>query len=160
MITQALVKELFEYKDGELFWKEGGRPKVRQGDRAGFVTTRGYRKVSINSKRYYIHRLVFLMFHGYFPKFVDHINGNSGDNRIENLREATNAQNMHNAKLSKTNTSGVKGVSWHKDAKKWRVRLSLNGKRINLGLYNTLEQAATVSKTARQNYHKEFTNHG
>jgi len=66
--------------------------------------------------------LIFLYHHGYLPKFVDHIDGNKKNNRIENLREATKSQNAMNQKVSTRNTSGIKGVMWHKRDKKWFVQ--------------------------------------
>ena len=73
---------------------------------------------------------------------VDHLNGNGLDNRKENLRICTNSQNIQNSKRHKDNTSGYKGVCFHKLGKKWQASLSVNGKRKHLGLWNTKEDAA------------------
>ena len=61
-------------------------------------------------KMYLTYRLIFLMEHGYMPKYVDHINGDPADNRIENLREATAMQNGTNRGKQTNNTSGYKNV--------------------------------------------------
>ena len=59
------------------------------------------------------------MFNDYIPNIVDHIDGNSSNNCIENLRDANKAQNGWNSKLNKNNSSGIRGVSWNKQTKKW-----------------------------------------
>lgn len=160
MITQTLVQELFDYKDGNLYRRKS-ISQVRAGSKVGTVMTdnkTGYTryKVCINNKEYYVHRVIFLYHHGYLPKGIDHINGNSCDNRIENLRPANQSQNMSNAKLSKANTSGIKGVYWDKTVEKWIARVCVNYKAINLGRYDTLDEAAAVIKQKRIELHKEF----
>lgn len=72
---------------------------------------------------------------------VDHINGDTLDNRRSNLRACTHQQNSYNQKLRKSNTSGYKGVSWHKQRKKWVVQLQYNGKKLHLGLFTDIEDA-------------------
>lgn len=158
MITQELVKSFFDYKDGVLYWKINRTKLAKAGTKAGSIL-KGEQtryKVSINSKYYYLHRIIFLYHHGYLPKYIDHINGDSTDNRIENLRAATQSQNTSNAKLFNTNTSGIKGVSWDKRNNKWTVGIGLDYKRIHLGRYDTLEEAKTVIEKKRKELHKEF----
>jgi len=70
---------------------------------------------------------------------VDHKDRNATlDNREENLRIATHAQNQRNVGPNVRNRSGFKGVSWDKAAGKWRTRIQFNGKQIHLGLFNSL----------------------
>jgi hypothetical protein len=87
---------------------------------------------------------------------VDHINGNGLDNRRENLRLATVAQNQHNQGLSIKNTSGFKGVSWHKATGGWQAKIKFEGKRIWLGSYDTPEEAAAAYAAASEKFHGEF----
>lgn len=160
MITQELVRNLFDYKDGNLFRKQSV-PKAKAGTKAGVLMTdktTGYTryKVGINNKEYYVHRIIFLYHHGYLPKIIDHINGDASDNRIENLRPANQSQNLSNAKLSTANTSGIKGVYWDKKLKKWRAKVMLNYKSICIGSYATLEEAAKAVTIKRKELHKEF----
>jgi hypothetical protein len=97
-LTQEKVKELFEYRDGALFLKNrttdsiGRSVKHLNGKIAGTPDSSGYLQTKINGKLHLNHRLIFLMFNGYLPSFVDHINGKRSDNRIENLRSATISQ--------------------------------------------------------------------
>ena len=159
MLTQDRVKELFEYKDGKLYSKVN-RTRLRIGDEVGGVCpTTGYFRLRIEQKRYKRSRIIFLYHNGYMPKVVDHINGNTTDDRIENLREADFYTNQYNAKLRKDSTSGIKNVHWSKSHNKWQVRICIDGKRKGLGYYDDLELAALVAEEARNKYHKEFARH-
>ena len=88
--------------------------------------------------------------------YVDHINGNSLDNRRENLRIATRSQNQHNRTIQKNNTSGYKGVKWSKRSNKWQVAIGINGTRIHLGYYENKHVAAKVYNDAALKYLGEF----
>ena len=113
----------------------------------------GYYFVTLckNSKRkmHYIHRLVAMNFiaNPENKQMVDHRDGNKQNNNVANLRWATNQENQRNAKLPERNTSGIKGVAWHKRDKRWRARVTINNVDIHLGYFKTLEEA----KEARQN---------
>jgi hypothetical protein len=158
-ITQDQVRDLFEYRDGELYWKiNKGRVKI--GDKASAIDSHGYLRTSINGKLHKNHRIIFLMFNGYLPDCIDHIDGNPSNNRVENLRKATLSQNQHNAKTPKTNTSGIKGVNWYKRDKKWCVQLRVNGKKKHFGYYDSIEAAKLAIQKARVALHGAFANHG
>ena len=112
----------------------------------------GYIRTSIFGKRYLLHRLAWLYTHGKWPtKQIDHINGNRSDNRLENLREASNAQNCQNIIARRTNPSGFLGVSRHEN--KWRAAISVNGKRKNLGRFDTPEAAFDAYSKAKAELH-------
>ena len=96
------------------------------------------------------------MFHGYLPKCVDHIDRDQTNDRIENLRAATVAENQRNVALRKDNSSGVKNVCWNKRSKKWGVQLSFNGKIRHFGHYDNLELAELVALEARAKFHGKF----
>lgn len=126
-----------------------------------FITTSGTRtkQVRINGKMYYVHRIIFKLCTGEEPDLIDHINGDSSDNRLENLRSVDNTTNSRNSKRNKNNTSGVTGVSWSKLLNKWEAYIWDNSVKINLGLFSDLNEAISVRKKAEQrlNYHE---NHG
>jgi hypothetical protein len=159
-ITQDYVKQLFEYRDGELYWKNSPANSVKIGAKAGTLNHTCYYQIKIKDKKYLNHRLIFLMHNGYLPECLDHIDGNRVNNRIENLRPATLTENQHNRKLNKNNTSGVKGVSWRKLANKWAVKIVVNNKQKHLGYFDDLELADLVAQEARDKYHGAFANHG
>ena len=157
MITQELVCSLFEYRDGKLFWKvpKSGRTV---GKEAGTMSiSSGYRHVWIHYKQYLTHRIIYLMFHGHLPKFLDHLDGDSNNNKIENLREATAEQNQRNRGLSCRNNTGVKNVS--KRGNRYRVGFTYEGKHLHVGYYGTLTEAEQAAKIKRQQLHKEFARH-
>ena len=157
LLTANYLKDLFEYKDGNLYWKQKTSKKshIKVGDEAGTVSNR-YKRVSINKKLYLNHRIIFMMHHGYMPEFIDHIDNNSLNNRIENLREATFCENQHNAKLRKDNKSGVKGISWHSRFKKWSAKITVNKKVIYLGNFDDINEAKNVVELARKFTHGDF----
>lgn len=156
--SKDYLHQIFEYRDKDLYWKiSKGAAKI--GSKVGAFDKDGYRFTSINYKYYKVHRLIFMMHHGFFPIQVDHINGNKADNSIENLREATHSLNECNKKIQKNNTSGVKGVCWRKDIKKWAVRVAINKKNYRLGYFEDLELASLVAEMAREKYHKEYARH-
>jgi hypothetical protein len=88
--------------------------------------------------------------------FTDHINGNKLDNRRVNLRICTNAQNMMNRGRQSNNSSGFRGVAWHKQRKKWRAFIKINGKQKSLGLYENINDAVKVYEKEAQMIFKEF----
>lgn len=91
------------------------------------------------------------------PGFVvDHINGNGLDNRRENLRIITNKENIRCQRINRNNTSGYRGVSWHKGKQRWEARIRVNGKRLNLGRYKTAEEAAYAYDEAAKRHFQEF----
>ena len=152
------INEFFCYKDGSLIRiKKSGGQKV--GSIAGWVTVcngRFYRKMNIKRIVLYVHRVIFNLHHGYLPKYIDHIDGNSLNNKIENLREASQSQNMANARKKSTNTSGYKGVTFRKDTKKWQSAIMVNGKHISLGSYKDKKDAAMAYEAGALKYYKEF----
>ena len=152
-----LANHLFSYENGVLYWKNPSNPvKTPRGSVAGHVSKRGYVHIQYDRKIYKAHRLIFLMFNGYLPDIIDHIDGNILNNRPENLRAATFLGNAQNAKKRKDNSSGIKNVCWHKRLNKWGVSLSVEGKICHFGYFDDLELAALVASEARDKYHGEF----
>ena len=107
--------------------------------------------------RLYLHRILLKC-----PKGlqIDHINGNGLDNRKENLRICTHAENGRNRKVGDNNTSGYKGVSWITRQGKWRATIKINQKRIHLGEYVNIIDAINAYETAATNYFGSFKREG
>jgi hypothetical protein len=163
MLTKEQLHELFDYRDGELYWKVRPSPRSRKrvGDRAGCDFGDGRRIVGIRNKQYLVHRVIFMMHHGWVADEIDHkIDiSNIKDNRIENLRAATHGQNSHNAKLPKNNTSGIKGVSWSNTSKKWYVQVVCSKVHVVKRYFDDIELAELVAIEARNKFHGEFARH-
>ena len=160
-LTQEQVLELLSYADGKLYWRKKTSKKTVVGAEAGTLRkTDGYRQIMISRRTYRTHRLIYLYHTGCLPEILDHINQNVSDNRIENLRSATRAENAYNCKLRPDNTSGVKGVTWCKNKRKWVARLYANRQVLNLGRFVAMQDAIDVVKAARQQYHGAFASEG
>jgi len=105
------------------------------------------------SRLVYMHRLLMDAQPG---QHVDHINGDRLDNRRSNLRLVTNTQNQQNKRTPSHNTSGYKGVCWHKRVKKWHVRITVDGKRLHLGYTRDRETAAQLYDAAARFFFGEY----
>jgi hypothetical protein len=158
ILKKEYLNELFEYKDGNLFWKKA-KAGTAKGSLAG-TKSHHYYQICINYKIYRTHRLIWIFHNGNTENTIDHINGNSFDNRIENLRICNLSENSCNSRKKKNNTSGVKGVGWCLQKKKWRARIVHKNKEIHIGFFDNLNQAEIKIKEKRQEIHKEFTNNG
>ena len=158
MITQTELKEVLKYNrnTGVFTWKKNLSRTAREGKSAGWYEE-GYICIQVKGRAYRANRLAYLYMKGEWPKhLVDHINRVKDDNRWNNLRHATNSQNNINSKKQKNNTSGYKGVSWHKASGKWSVGIGYKGKRQNLGLYNNIQEAADVYNKKAKELYGEF----
>lgn len=178
IITSKYINSILSYNEttGTLTWKK--RPVDHFKSNKGFAVWNGkysekvagcnhtnqngkqYRLISIDSKRYLEHRIIWLLSTGKHPtNEIDHINGNSLDNRIENLRDITRAENNKNFRLSKRNKSGFIGVCFDKAKGKYRAEIGINSKAKFIGYFETAEQASKArnKKSKEYGYHK---NHG
>lgn len=161
-ITQELVKEYFDYKDGFLYWKKlisvkCSRAKV--GQRAAFLNNERY-KVKFNFKLYLCSRLIFLWHNGYLPEIVDHINHDTKNDNIENLRAATRYDNCRNVTSHINSTSKYLGVSLNKSKNSiaWNVHVSINGKDTHIGRYQDEKEAALAYNEAASKHYGQFAN--
>jgi len=179
-LTAEIARELLTYNPdtGKLFWKE--RPakycknpthrKSFNNQWAGkealtAITRRKSGQIArldgcVLTKSYYTHRIAWLIYYGEWPKNeIDHINQDPTDNRIENLRNVTHAENQKNRTLQENNTTGYVGVYFYKSRNKYTAEARVNGVRKHLGYYDTVEEAAAVRAVASINYNFH-PNHG
>lgn len=148
------LHEHFEYRDGRLYWRASYRDRFK-GWECGSIDTKGRRRVSFGGRTYGAHAIVFAMHHGRWANGqIDHINRDKLDNRIENLREATNAENSRNRVNTRLPKSGARGVSYHKG--RYIARITINGKSINLGSFDDCSTAAAAYAAATRIHHGEF----
>lgn len=137
--------------------------EVRWAIEKALYTSYSCRKNSKGGSNIKMHRVVMERVLGRVMQkgeVVDHINGNGLDNRRQNLRLATNAQNLMNRKANSNNTSGYKGVTLVKGRKKWVAKIKRNYKLYNLGYFNTPEEAHEAYCKAADELHKDFANYG
>lgn len=157
---QARERLLYNPYTGEFTWLLHRNSNMI--DRiAGCVDTRGYTRITLTidgrKQAFGAHRLAWLITHGRWPKDqLDHINGIRTDNRILNLRECTQAENNANTKLYKNNQSGVKGVCWEPDRKRWAAYIREDKKLRRIGRFKTKEEAISARKQAFEDYYHEF----
>lgn len=114
----------------------------------------GYVVGTYNGKKVLMHRFIMEAKKG---EVVDHINHSTVDNRKSNLRIVSHQENSQNKKPDRKNKSGFTGVSWVKKLKKWRASITIKYKSYNLGVYDTIEEAASVRKEAEEKYFGEYS---
>lgn len=156
------VKQFLRYEPetGNLYWtKNIGRNSALELC-SQKPCGQGYKRIRYKSKTIPQHRIAFYMYYGYLPNIIDHIDGVRTNNKIENLREATNAQNIMNSRIPKNNKSGYKGVCWKKDRKKWYATIIKDNKQFYLGSFLDIKAAVNKVQEARIALHGEFANHG
>lgn len=157
-ITKELLNELFDYKDGILYWKIARSNAAKIGNKAS-KNYKGtdYYKVSISKLSYRNSRLIFFLFNNYFPEQVDHIDRSRLNDRIDNLRAATREENCRNCSPSKNKLSQYLGV-FFKEGKYWTAAINVNRKQIHLGHFQTEELAALAYNRAAVKHFGEFAN--
>jgi hypothetical protein len=159
MLEQKRALELFEYRDGKIYCKSKTSiksNKTKIGQEVGNLTGSQYLRTKIDYKEYFVHKIIFLMHHGYIPQIVDHIDGNRLNNNISNLRAVNLSQNQHNRGIDRRNKSGAKNVYFCKRTNKWAVVLSIKNKSIFFGRFDDIELADLVATEGRVKYHGEY----
>lgn len=157
-IDTSRLRSVLAYnaKTGVFTWLKT-RYNKRAGRMVGWLDTRGYLCLRVQRIRVRVHRLVWFYETGAWPaQEIDHRNGAKADNRIANLREASRFENMVNAPKRRDNTSGVRGVHWHRASKKWAACICAGGKHVHLGLFLEKGDAVFARAAAVKKYHKEF----
>lgn len=163
LLTKSQVSDALDYSDatGEFVWKKRKTTgPALEGRRAGYLLPAGYRVIRLYGKKYYAHRLAWLLHSGDWPKGdVDHINGVPSDNRICNLRDVSHSENLQNQLRSPTSnkTSGLLGVSLSGKEKRWIAQIKINGKSIRLGSFLCKFEAHDAYVKAKRNLHPAST---
>ena len=177
--TPEELRKLLRYEPdtGKLYWLERSAELFEDGKRSAehncavwngrfankeaftSVDGDGYKKSRIFSRDFRAHRVAWVIYYGEWPHEIDHINGVRDDNRLENLRSVSHAENCKNQKLPSDNTSGVIGVCWYKPTRKWIAQIRANGRQVNLGYFVKKDDAIAARKAAEVKYNFH-SNHG
>lgn len=155
-LTAERLGEVLSYEPeiGLFRWRVRTSNRVKVGAVAGRSNGNGYTRICVDGVQHYAHRLAWLAVHGEHPAGeIDHRNGDRADNRIENLRVASHAENGQNQALRATNTSGRHGVSWSKNHSKWVAYIVKAGKKKPLGLFECIERASEAYMAAKASLH-------
>ena len=159
MLSAERAKYLLSYdaESGVIKWNVNKGSRVKAGDTAGyFDKSNGYVLTRVDRKKYYNHRLAWLLTYGEWPiDEIDHINGDRTDNRIVNLRPVTRSENLKNSRMSKYNSSGITGVRWGKRDRAWLVSVSTK----HVGYYKDFFEACCARKSSERE-HGYHANHG
>ena len=156
-IDVELVKSAFSYEHGNLYWLIAPSKNVKAGYLAGYLSKSGYQKVRLDRQEIFAHRIIYAMHYGDIPNdmHIDHINGIKHDNRIENLRLATNTENICNQKNAQvSNKTGFLGVSV--DRNKFVAQIQIKGIKKRLGRFSNIQDASKAYHFARKEYFGEF----
>lgn len=161
MITQAELKSVMRYchKTGVFIWRKNPGKNNLKGKQAGSVSGK-YANLRISGKSYKAHRLAWLYVYGNMPKGqIDHIDHNSLNNRIDNLRDVSASDNAKNRRITKTNRTKIHGVFWRERLDRFEVSIKIDQKIIYLGVFSHIFDAACARKSAelKFNFHP---NHG
>jgi hypothetical protein len=165
-MTTLTVDELrrvldYDPKTGIFRWKSKASKfsHARIGGIAGSTQSRGYVQIMLNGKFYVAHRLVWLYVYEEWPLGqVDHINGVRSDNRVENLRLASQSENQGNRRIQYNTKSGYKGVVRHGSG--WRASIRKDGVPYRIGTYATPEEAHIAYCEMAKKLHGVFANDG
>lgn len=158
-LSPKRLREVLHYdaESGVFTWLIAPSSRALKGSRAGAVRPDGYRTIGVDGASYLAHRLAVFYMTCRWPKAdVDHINLIPGDDRWRNLREASRAENKANIRPPRTNSSGIKGVTWNKKDRRWRAQIKVSGKHRVIGGYLTKAEAASAYERAAREAFGEF----
>lgn len=147
---QQRYLDTYEYVDGRLYYKIKPNFRIKVGSLVGCKdSTSGYWRTKVDGKKQSIHRIVFLMFNGYLPDMIDHIDRDLDNNRIENLRESNPKHNQLNVGVRKDNKLGLKNI--YKNPYNYTVRFQTDGRTFQANC-STLEEAIELRDIKRIEY--------
>ncbi len=164
-LTAQRLRELLHYdpETGVFTWSVRTSNRIKVGDVAGTGSGQGRWQILVDGHLFLAHRLAWFYVYGHWPTHgIDHRDGNPLNNRIENLRDvlpSVNSQNLH--RPHRDNQTGLLGVLRENRRNKWLAQITVNGKRIYLGYFDSAEKASAAYLRAKEIYHpgSEITEH-
>lgn len=154
-MLQARLRELFFYQDGFLIRK-------KTGEKAGCPAklNKNRRIICVDRKHYYAYRLIWLYYYGNLPEFVDHIDGDPTNDRLENLRAVTKSENNQNRDITTSvGKTGFHGIYYDKRRDKYVAEISLNNRKTHLGRFATAQEAHAAYIAAKRDMHPAWSRH-
>ena len=144
---------------GKLYWREhvsmSAQWNGRYAGREAFTARKqgGYRVGAVDGANMLAHRVVWALWHGSWPdEQIDHLDHDPGNNQVHNLRDASQIENGRNLPRSKANTSGATGVVWCRQTNLWRAQITVSGRGIALGRFDSFDDAVAARKAAEARY--------
>lgn len=143
----------YDPETGIFKWKINASRNAKEGSIAGCVNHKGYLQIRINGYTYRAHRLAwFYVYKEWPPEQIDHKDRDKLNNRVNNLRISNSSLNAYNTDPRRGNTSGVKGVYFCSNTRKWKSWIWVKGKMMHLGCFSNREEAVKVRKEAETKY--------
>lgn len=138
--NESFVEELRNFYTasdcGRIYLKETGEELPERN------RTKDYLGITYKGKQYLKHRVLYALWHGPYYSHIDHIDRDTFNNSKDNLRLCSQGLNVANASMRSDNTTGYIGVIWHKASNKWQAQTMLKGKRVHIGLFSDIKEAA------------------
>lgn len=167
-ITAVYLRSRLDYDQttGVFTWcvrlvDSGGWNARYAGTVAGCIGAAGYIVIRLDGKNYRAHRLAWLHVRGEWPpRLLDHEDCDKQNNKFSNLRLASFADSSRNQRRPRSNKSGVKGVCWNSESKKWQAGIKVDRRSVHLGLFESIDDAAAAYAAAAKIYHGRFGNTG
>lgn len=162
MSTRLTVEELkkliiYDPLTGN-FYSKNNKNNNKNGEKIGSVSSNGYLNIAIHRRSYLAHRLAWFYMKGYWPKQIDHKDGNVLNNIFSNLRETDKYGNAQNRKKPSHGKNKYKGVTFYSKNNKWGARITFQGNRILIGLFDSPEEANEAYISKAKELFKDFYN--
>ena len=157
-LTQEEAKYWFRYKDGKVYWIRSPNTKIAVGDEAGYISyinKKPFRRIIFKGKVYTTAKIVFLLHHGYFPKKIFYVDGNSMNTNFTNIRASTGALHSYTKSITRSKT-GYRNIYYEKRRKRYIVSLIVDKKCKFIGYYENIEDAKEACNLAAKKIYGDF----
>lgn len=157
-LTQEEAKYWFRYKDGKVYWIRSPNTKIAVGDEAGYISyinKKPFRRIIFKGKVYSTAKIVFLLHHGYFPKKIFYVDGNSMNTNFTNIRASTDALHSYTKSITRSKT-GYRNIYYEKRRSKYLVSLIVDKKCKFIGYYKNIDDAKEAYNLAARKIYGDF----
>lgn len=157
-LTQEEVKYWFRYKDGKVYWIRSPNTKILVGTEAGcisYINKKPYRRITLHDKGYSTAKIVFLLHHGYFPKKIFYVDGNTMNTDFINIRASVDSLTSYCTNVTRSKT-GYRNVYYEKRRSKYIVSLIVDKKNRFIGYYENIDDAKEAYNLAARKIYGDF----